>query len=216
MRRIFPILIAALAAVSLHAQAPVKTDKPPGTIVVEPPPAPPVKNPPKVWIDPDTGHRIFRLTDEPNSGAPYFNINAATPDGKSMVYTSSTGIHVIDFATRATRLVVPAPAHFIVVGHKTPSIFFTRTDPATKVTAVFAAAVLTGAVRKLIDLPSRISVITINADETLAAGTTTEGTAGEDFARQEAATEAAERAAAEAGHAQIKARPTSSPCSNTR
>ena len=23
--------------------------------------------PPKTWIDPDTGHRVIRLTDEPNS-----------------------------------------------------------------------------------------------------------------------------------------------------
>ena len=179
--------------------------------MVEPPPAPPVKNPPKMWIDKDTGHRIFRLTDEPNSGAPYFNITATTPDGREMVYTSSKGIHVLNFATHATRLVVPAPAHFIVVGHKTPSIFFTRTDPTSKVTAVYAADVPTGAIRKLIDLPTRISIITINADETLAAGTYTEGTAGEDFARKEAATEAAERAAAEAGHATIKGAPNVQP-----
>jgi oligogalacturonide lyase len=210
--RLHPLPLAVCLAFTLHAQDPSNVPAhPDGSIVVEPPPAPPLKNPPKMWIDKDTGHRVYRLTDEPNSGAPYFNITATTPDGKSMVYTSSKGIHVFDFATRATRLVVPAPAHFIVVGHKTPSIFFTRTDPATKVTAVYAADVPTGQIRKLIDLPARRSIITINADETLAAGTYTEGTAGEDFARKEAAAEAAERAAAESVHAQIKGAPNVQP-----
>src|SRR5580658_9980451 len=143
MRLLVAHALPLLAALSLCAQAPVKASKPPGTIVVEPPPAPPVKNPPKMWIDKDTGHRIFRLTDEPNSGAPYFNDNAFTPDGRQMVYMSPAGIHVIDLGTRATRLVVPNPAHFIVVGSKTPTIFFTRTDPATKLTAIYAADIPT-------------------------------------------------------------------------
>ena len=36
--------------------------------------------PPKSWIDKDTGHRVWRVSDEPNSGAFYFNVNAFTPD----------------------------------------------------------------------------------------------------------------------------------------
>ena len=31
--------------------------------------------PSKSWIDPDTGHRVTRLTDEPNSASLYFNQN---------------------------------------------------------------------------------------------------------------------------------------------
>ncbi len=206
--RVTSLLAASclLAGLPAHAQA-----KPAGTIVVEPPPAPPAKNPPKVWIDKDTGHRIFRLTDEPNSGAPYFNDNAYTPDGKQMAYTSPQGIHILDLTTRATRLVVPKPARFIVVGSKTPTIFFLRTDDTSKASAIYAADIPTGAIRKLIDLPARASVSSINADETLAAGTYTEGTAGEDFARKEAATEAAERAAAAASHTQIKGAPNVQP-----
>ena len=38
--------------------------------------------PPKTWIDPDTGHRVVRLTDEPNSASLYFNQNGYTADGK--------------------------------------------------------------------------------------------------------------------------------------
>ena len=34
------------------------------------------QEPPKSWMDPDTGHRIVRLTDEPGSASLYFNQNA--------------------------------------------------------------------------------------------------------------------------------------------
>ena len=47
--------------------------------------------PPKTWIDPDTGHRIVRLTDEPGSASLYFNQNGYTADGKKMVYTTPAG-----------------------------------------------------------------------------------------------------------------------------
>ncbi len=184
----FVLTSICAAALCLPTQAQTKT---PGSIVVEPPPAAPVKNPPKMWIDKDTGHRVFRLTGEPDSGAPYFNINAYTPDGREMVYTSPRGIHILDLSTRATRLIVPAPAHFIVVGHKTATIFFTRTDPATRLTSVYSADVPTAAIRKLVDLPARAGVASINADETLAAGTYIEGTAGEDYNRNQAADEQA-------------------------
>ena len=49
---------------------------------------------PKTWVDKDTGHRVWRITDEPNSGGFYFNVNAYTPDGKQMIYTAPDGIHV--------------------------------------------------------------------------------------------------------------------------
>ena len=62
-------------------------------------------------------------------------------------------------------------ARAIVVGHKTNSVFFTRMDPDTHANAVYKADTNTGAVRKLIDLPSRVSISSVNADETLGAGT---------------------------------------------
>jgi len=145
--------------------------------------------PPKTWIDKDTGHRVWRLSDEPNSGGFYFNVNAYTPDGKQMVYTAPDGIHVLDLATRATKLLVanpPRPAgargpgmggwgvgmvHALVVGAKTNSVFFTKTDPATGVSAVYKANTNTGAIRKLVDLPPKRNIVSVNADETLAAGT---------------------------------------------
>ena len=45
-------------------------------------------DPPSSWVDPDTGHRIVRLTREPGSASLYFNQNGYTADGKEMVYTT--------------------------------------------------------------------------------------------------------------------------------
>ena len=102
--------------------------------------------PPKSWVDKDTGHRVWRLSEEPNSGGFYFNINAYTPDHKSMIYTAPDGIHVLDMETHKTRLLVPNPPaggdtsadpsgvrgagagrnpHALVAGSKTNSVFFT-------------------------------------------------------------------------------------------
>ena len=52
--------------------------------------------PPKTWVDPDTGHRVYRLTDEPNSASLYFNQNGYTADGKKLVYTTPEGISTFD------------------------------------------------------------------------------------------------------------------------
>src|SRR5262249_34715059 len=38
--------------------------------------------PPREWTDPDTGHRVVRLSDEPGSQSLYFHQNAYTPDGR--------------------------------------------------------------------------------------------------------------------------------------
>jgi oligogalacturonide lyase len=150
--------------------------------------------PPRSWVDKDTGHRVWRLSDEPNSGGFYFNINAYTPDNKQMIYTAPDGIHVFDMATRATKLLVanpkqadgspaesPAPGvvHALVAGHKTNSVFYTSAN-AAGVTSVYKADTDTGAIRKLVELPqipntNSFSVVSVNADETLIAGTYLEG-----------------------------------------
>ena len=131
--------------------------------------------PPASWIDPDTGHRVIRLTQEPGSDSFYFNINGYTPDGKEMCYTTPEGISVLDLATHQARSIVKGRVRAISVGHKTPTIYFTKHDGA--IASVWAANIDTGETRKLADLPTRASVSTINADETLAAGTFIEGDA---------------------------------------
>jgi len=149
--------------------------------------------PPKTWVDKDTGHRIFRVSDEPGSSGFYFNVNAYSKDGQTMVYTAPDGIHTMDLATRKTRLLVPNPKvaegasqqdrlrtgnHAIVVGHKTNSVFFSRTDDATHRQVIYKADLATGEVIKLITLPERSTISTVNADETLGAGVYVETDAG--------------------------------------
>ena len=152
-----------------------------------------VKYPPKSYVDAETGHRVYRLTDEPNSTGFYFNNNAYSPDGSKMIYTAPDGIHVLELATKKTRLLVPNPprdpnadpmtryrggVHAIVVGHKTASIFFSKMDPDGHTDVIYKADMDSGKVTRLVALPAGApGVATINADETLAAGTMNDGPA---------------------------------------
>lgn len=132
--------------------------------------------PPKTWIDPDTGHRVVRLTDEPGSASLYFNQNGYTADGRKLVYTTPQGISTLDLATHATRSVVEGRARVIVTGHKTQNVYYIKSG------AVYATDVDTLATREIARLPARnaVSVPTVNADETLLAGTYIE-TEGQDY-----------------------------------
>src|SRR5215469_11990593 len=124
--------------------------------------------PPKEWVDKDTGHRVVRLTDEPGSASLYFNQNGYTPDGSEMVFTTPEGISVLDLGTHAVRKVAQGPLRVIVAGHKTNSVFYVKNR-----TDLYVTNVDTGATRLIAKLPARnsISVSTVNADETLLAGT---------------------------------------------
>ena len=68
-------VLAALVAGSAMGFAQNEPLKPSGTGEV----------PPRTWVDKDTGHRVWRMTDEPGSSGFYFNINAYTPDLKTML-----------------------------------------------------------------------------------------------------------------------------------
>jgi oligogalacturonide lyase len=144
------------------------------------------KTPPKTWVDKDTGHRVIRLTDEPGSTGFYFNVNAYTPDLKQMIYTAPDGIHAMDLATRQTRLLVANPprppgpdssgqfrfggVHAIIAGRISNSVFYTKADPDTHIATLYKVDVYTGKTTRFCDLPRGVSVATINADETLGAG----------------------------------------------
>jgi oligogalacturonide lyase len=128
-------------------------------------------NRPTDWIDPDTGHRVIQLSREPGSESLYFNLNPFTPDGRKMVITTPEGIAMIDLQTHEVENIVAGRAHVIMVGHKTGRIYYGTTnrtiyavDPATKIT------------RKIATLPRGEQVATVNADETLLAGTINERT----------------------------------------
>ncbi len=120
--------------------------------------------PPRTWIDPDTGHRIVRLTDEPGSASLYFNQNGYTADGKEMVYTTPEGISALNLETRAAHPVVKGRVRIIVTGHKTQNVYYIRDN------TVCSTDVDSLVTREIAKLPPRGSVATVNADETLLAG----------------------------------------------
>lgn len=172
-RRLSLLSCGALLALSLASLSPAAETKP--APVNTPATAP--ADVPTSWIDPDTGHRVIRLTREPGSDSFYFNYNAYTPDGKKMAYSTPEGISVLNLETRESKSLVTGPTKTIIVGHKTPTLYYSRATDDPFFNTLWCVNLDTGENRKLADLPRRASVVTINADETLGAGTFIEGDA---------------------------------------
>ena len=125
-------------------------------------------NSPTEWIDPDTGHRVIQLSREPGSESLYFNLNPFTPDGRKMVITTPDGIAMVNLQTREVENIVAGRAHVIMVGRKTGQIYYGTTNRT-----VFAVDPVTKVTRTIVTLPRGEQVATVNADETLLAGTVT-------------------------------------------
>lgn len=138
--------------------------------------------PPRTWVDPDTGHRIWRLSDQANSGPIYFNCNAYTPDGRDMVYLAPDGVRLLNLATRASRVVAPAGARVIQVGRASRTLYIgTQPEPGGEAAGLYAVNLDTADRRRICDLPKRGRIDGINADETLGIGYYIVGTAGHDY-----------------------------------
>jgi oligogalacturonide lyase len=158
--------------------------------------------PPKEWIDKDTGHRVIRLSDEPNSLSLYFNVPALSPDGKKIAFTSPTGIYQVDLSTHEINQVLPAVStvstpqgqlkmrnNIIQVGLKTGHIFITRTvvgaadaqgaggavsqDRGSAERSVWWVDPVTKEEHKIGVLPPNYNVGTVNCDETMLGGAVT-------------------------------------------
>lgn len=128
------------------------------------------QDPPREWIDPDTGHRVVRLSDEPGSQSLYFHQNGYTPNGAKLVITTPTGLATIDLKTRAIEKVVEGRVNLIMTGRKTGRAYYIKAG------AVYTVDLDTRVSRLIATLPARGSIATVNADETLLAGTMTDGT----------------------------------------
>jgi hypothetical protein len=90
----------------------------------------PADDPPTDWIDPDTGHRVIRLSAEPGSQTLYFHDNAYTPEGDKYVFSSPSGIMLVDLGTLGRlppkpELIVP-DAGGAYVARRTREVYFTR------------------------------------------------------------------------------------------
>jgi oligogalacturonide lyase len=124
------------------------------------------QEPPREWIDPDTGHRVVRLSDEPGSSSFYFHQNRYTANGDKMVFSTKDGLSVLDFKTRKIKLLVQGPSRDAVVGKNTRQVFYMKDD------TVYATNIDTGATRTIVTRPGLHSGsgLAVNADETLLAG----------------------------------------------
>src|SRR6266446_6077198 len=127
------------------------------------------KDIPREWIDPDTGHRVIRLSDEPGSQSLYFHQNAYTPDGTKLIITTPTGLATINLKTRAVEKVVDGRVNVIITGRKTGQVYYAKNG------VVYATDLNSKTTREVAKLPPRGSVASVNADETLLAGIIDEG-----------------------------------------
>lgn len=130
--------------------------------------------PPREWIDPDTGHRVVRLSIEPGTASLYFHQNPYTPDGKKLLVTVPNGLAVIDLATRVIEKIVDGRVNVVMTGMKTGNIYYIKTG------VLYTVNPNTKEVREIGKLPTAANggsagVATVNADETLVAGTITDG-----------------------------------------
>lgn len=128
--------------------------------------------PPREWIDPDTGHRVVRLSTEPGSRSLYFHQNAYTPDGKRVVVSSATTISIIDLETRKqTPLVKGEHLAPLFVGPKTGRVYYANDDVKQGGPYdVFWVDSKGGKPTKIAHVKSG-RIESINADETLLLGT---------------------------------------------
>jgi oligogalacturonide lyase len=121
--------------------------------------------PPTDWIDPDTGHRVIRISTEPNSASLYFHQNTYTPKGDKMIFDSPSGVAAVDLSTLGSGKpkveIVVSNASALSMSYKAPEVYFRRRG------AIWAANVGTHATREV----TTARVIAINCDETFAVST---------------------------------------------
>jgi oligogalacturonide lyase len=124
---------------------------------------------PREWIDPDTGHRVIRLSDEAGSQSLYFHQNAYTPDGEKLIITTPTGLSMINLKTRAIERVIEGRVNLITTGRKTGLAYYVKDH------VIYTIDLKTHTTKEIAKLPEHGSVTNVNADETLLVGSITEG-----------------------------------------
>jgi oligogalacturonide lyase len=140
-----------------------------GTAQATQPPAPAAESLRKEWVDPDTGHRVFRLSTENGAGSLYFHYNAYSADGKKVVFNSPSGIMAADLATKKAELVVPGRFSAMETSRTSNEVYYID----RQANAVMAADLDTKAARKVVDIPQGLNIACVNADGTLFAGVIT-------------------------------------------
>jgi oligogalacturonide lyase len=127
------------------------------------------EDPPREWVEPSTGHRVVRLSDQPGTASLYFHQNPYTATGDKMVVSTPAGLATITLPTRTIRPLVDGTAgriSHLVVGRKTRQAFYIQNN------TVFAANVDTGITRRILEHPRLRtgSGFGLSADERVLAG----------------------------------------------
>lgn len=141
---------------------------------------------PREWVDPDTGHHIVRVSDEPGSSSFYFHQNGYTQGGDKLVFSTRSGLSTYDFKTKKIEQIVEGRAGNVVIGRKTRKVFYTKGD------SVYETDVDTKATREIVKNGKLRtgSGFGLNADETLLAGSMVVGEVPQEFRPQPVATPA--------------------------
>jgi oligogalacturonide lyase len=123
--------------------------------------------PPTEWIEPQTGHRVVRLSREPGTASFYFHQNAYAND--KLVVSTPEGLSTINLKTREIVPIVQSRAGNVIVGKKSGNVYYTQEGVA------YSTNVDTKETRKIAKLPFRAGGFALNADETLLGGGFIEG-----------------------------------------
>ncbi len=166
--------VGAVAAIGQTTQMTMRDPNTGNTFIVRQP----TGDVPTEWIDPDTRHRVIRLTSEPGSASLYFHQNGYTPDGKKFVFTSPTGLYTFDMETRGIDHVLTDQVSVIAVARKTATVYYMLgavgigdLGNTSAPRAVNAVDLKTHQSRKIADIPAGFTIGTVNCDETLLGGT---------------------------------------------
>src|SRR5262249_38692411 len=81
--------------------------------------------PPSDWIDPATGHRIVRLSDDSGGSSLYFHQNSFTPKGDRLVFNTSAGIAAVDLTKLCKE---PVAAEVVVPGARAVAVAWRMPD----------------------------------------------------------------------------------------
>ena len=126
------------------------------------------------WIDPETGHRVIRLSPDTGGSSLYFHQASFTPEGDKLVIHCPGGIATVDLATLGhsppkVELVQP-DTNPIATAWRTREAYFLNGER----TALLAVHLDTKAVREVAALPAqaqgRAGQFALNCDETLLVG----------------------------------------------
>src|SRR5689334_23503810 len=95
---------------------------------------------PREWIEPETGHRVIRLSGDEGGSSLYFHQNVYTPKGDKLVFDTRAGIVAVDISKLGQKsagtarptsepvkveLIVPE-ARAISVAWRTPDVYYRK------------------------------------------------------------------------------------------